>query len=80
MNTVLELIGLWIGINVLAMLIMIIIVPEGGNLSFVNPKVIYKKIKVNWFGAWFLAIIFNITLPILSVPYWIYKIFTIGRK
>lgn len=45
-----------------------------------NPKVIYKNIHVNWFGTMLLTIIFNILLPVISIPYWIYKLCTIGRK
>ena len=50
------------------------------TLSFVNPKVIYNSIKVNWFGCIILTIIINIGLPVASVPYWIYKVCTIGRR
>lgn len=48
--------------------------------SLVNPKVIYKEIPVNWFGVILLTIIFNVCFVIVSVPYWIYKICTLGRK
>lgn len=48
--------------------------------SLVNPKVIYRKIPVNWFGVILLTIIFNVCFVIVSVPYWIYKICTVGRK
>ena len=50
------------------------------NFSFVNPKVIYKNISVNWFGAIILTILLNILLPVIAIPYWIYKLCTIGRK
>ena len=50
------------------------------NPSFVNPIVIYNDIKVNWFGAWLLAIVCNVALPSVAIPYWIYKICTVGRK
>ena len=45
-----------------------------------NPKVIYKNLHVNWFGTMLLTIIFNILLPVISIPYWICKLCTIGRK
>ena len=48
--------------------------------SLVNPKVIYRKLPVNWFGVTLLTIIFNVCFVIVSVPYWIYKICTVGRK
>ena len=50
------------------------------GLSFFNPIVLYNNIKVNWFGASFLAIVFNLMLPSAAVFYWIYKICTVGRK
>lgn len=73
--------GIYLGLNIVAIFIMlVIIVPaQAGNFSFVNPFVIYDNICVNWFGAIILCIIFNIALPIISIPYWIYKIMTIGR-
>ena len=48
--------------------------------NFVNPKVIYNYLKVNWFGVWLLAIICNILCPIVAIVYWFYKICTVGRK
>ena len=51
-----------------------------GNFNFFNPFVIYKKRKVNWFGALLIAIIFNIMFPFVALLYWIYKICTVGRK
>lgn len=50
------------------------------NFSFVNPFVIYKNIKMNWFGTILLAIIFNIMFPLIAVLYWFYKLVTVGRK
>lgn len=68
----------WIAINLICFLIVIF--TEGNNFSFVNPIVIYKNLEVNWFGAILLTIIFNAFFPIISIPYWIYKICTVGRK
>lgn len=73
------LIELYASINAFALLITMLLCIDGANFSYVNPKVIYNNIKVNWFGAWFMAIVFNITLPIIAIPYWIYKLFTVGR-
>ena len=69
----------WIAANILAVFILGITSIDGTNLSFVNPIVIYDNIKVNWFGAWLLAIVCNVGLPIVAIPYWIYKICTVGR-
>lgn len=69
---------LWIAINLICFLIVIF--TEGSNFSFVNPIIIYKNLEVNWFGAILLTIIFNAFFPIISIPYWIYKLCTVGRK
>ena len=73
------LIGLYAAINAFALFITLLLCIDGANFSYVNPKVIYNNIKVNWFGAWFIAIVSNIALPIIAIPYWIYKLFTVGR-
>ena len=75
-----DLIFTWVVINAFIIVGVVICIGNGANFSFVNPKVIYKNIKVNWFGAVVLTIIFNICLPAVSIPYWIYKLFTVGRK
>lgn len=50
------------------------------GLEFVNPIWLYKRYRVNWFGAIFITIIFNmLTLP-FSIGYWFYKLCTVGRK
>ena len=70
----------WIFINIFVLFILIAMSIEGdANFSFVNPLVIYDNLKVNWFGAWFLATLFNVVLPAVAIPYWIYKICTVGR-
>ena len=50
------------------------------GFSYVNPVVIYNNVKVNWLGAALLSIILNIAFPLISIPYWIYKLCTIGRR
>lgn len=65
--------------NAFTPIFIVINADDGCNFSFVNPMVIYDNIMVNWFGAWLLAIVFNILLPTVSIPYWIYKICTVGR-
>ena len=69
----------WAAINAFALFILFFVCIEGGNFSFVNPKVIYDNIGVNWFGAWLLGIVCNILLPVIAIPYWIYKLCTVGR-
>ncbi len=73
-------VGVWVGVNILSLFILLLLSVDGANASFVNPKVIYKDIKVNWFGAWVLTILFNVLLPAIAIPYWIYKLFTVGRQ
>lgn len=50
------------------------------GLAWVNPIWIYQTIKVNWFGAIFLALIANIIIPHIAICYWIYKLCTVGRR
>lgn len=69
----------WAAINIEALFILLILSIDGANFSFVNPIVIYDNIRVNWFGAWLLAITINVLLPVVAIPYWIYKICTVGR-
>ena len=69
----------WITANVLAWFFLAIMSVDGASPSFVNPIVIYNSIKVNWFGAWLLAIVCNVALPVVAIPYWVYKICTVGR-
>ena len=70
----------YMAINVVVYIIIMANCADGANLSFVNPIVIYKNIKVNWFGAVLLTVIANLLFPTVSIPYWIYKICTVGRK
>ena len=50
------------------------------GLEFVNPLYIYRQVQVNWFGAFFLAIVFSALSPLLAFGYWFYKLCTVGRK
>ena len=75
-----ELFALWIIVNIIAVIVLGATFMDGANPSFVNPIVIYNKIKVNWFGAWLLAIVCNVALPAIAIIYWIYKICTVGRE
>lgn len=54
----------------------------GGNtveLDYFTPSSVYKNIKVNWFGAWFIAIACHMCFPVLALFYWIKVLFTLGR-
>lgn len=66
-------------INVMTLLFVAMAADDGVNLSFLNPRVIYDGIRVNWFGAIFLAIVSNLLLPVPAVIYWFYKLCTVGR-
>ena len=56
------------------------VLSEFDDFSFMNPIKIYKTYKVNYLGAAFICIIYNLLCPVGSVGYWIYKICTVGRK
>ncbi len=53
---------------------------NGVGFVWLNPVWIYKTIKVNWFGAVFIALAGNIALPIYAIGYWFYKLCTVGRR
>ena len=75
-----EILFWWVSLNITVLIVLFATCANGANCSFVNPKVIYKNIKVNWFGAWLLAVVCNICFPVVAIPYWIYKLCTIGRQ
>ena len=73
----------WVFVNGIALLALVLMLADGIHIEDIylgNPSRVYNKIEVNWFGAWFIAIAVNILFPALTIPYWIYKIFTVGRK
>lgn len=67
-------------ITILNLLFFFILCIENTTFNFVNPFWLYKNIKVNWFGAFLIGIVLTILLPIISIPYWIYKLCTVGRE
>lgn len=76
-----ELIFVYILANVLVLYVMVNALIHGnGDFSFVNPVVIYNHIRVNWFGAIVICVLVNVLLPTISIPYWIYKLVTVGRS
>ena len=50
------------------------------GFEYVNPVWIYKRYRVNYFGAAVLCILYNLICPIGSICYWIYKLCTVGRR
>lgn len=60
--------------------IIVLSLPDNIGLSFFNPKVLYECWQVNWFGAYFLGILFSVLFAPLSIWYWLYKLCTVGRK
>lgn len=56
------------------------VIRYSSGIEFVNPSVIYKQTRVNWFGAFFLATLYGIMCPIGTAGYWLYKLCTVGRK
>ena len=50
------------------------------GIEFVNPLIIYKQTRVNWFGAILLAVIYGVMCPVATFVYWLYKLCTVGRK
>ena len=78
------LLWLWIALNIICYIVGIMFLLEDAthafNFSFVNPLIIYKNIKVNWFGTVVLTIVLNIVFVTAAVPYWIYKLCTCGRR
>jgi hypothetical protein len=69
--------GIWI---VLGCCLNVRVIKYSFGMEFVNPLVIYKKTKVNWFGAFFLAALYGVMCPICTIGYWFYKLCTVGRK
>lgn len=51
------------------------------NLSIFNPIRNYNVwTQFNWFGIAILTILLNIIFLPYAIVYWIYKLFTVGRK
>ena len=61
-------------------LIIVGVLDEFDDFSFLNPIKIYKTYHVNYFGAALICIIYNLMCPVGSIGYWIYKICTFDRK
>lgn len=51
------------------------------DLSVFNPIRNYDKWDdLNWFGVGVMTLLFNIFFIPYAICYWIYKLFTVGRK
>ena len=51
------------------------------DLSILNPIRNYNEwCRINWFGISVITIILNIICLPWAICYWIYKLFTVGRK
>lgn len=68
------LLNVWCGFMIMVMS------GDGAYLSFVNPIVIYRNVKINWFATILLTIVLNIIFAPLAALYWFYKLCTVGRK
>ena len=56
------------------------LIENADGWEFVNPKIIYERVQVNWFGAIILSLFFNALCPIVSICYWFYKLCTVGKR
>ena len=73
---------LWLW-NLIGVFILGITSDHGECLSTwrLNPIDIYQCFKkVNYFGCFWLTLLFNLICPVVSVCYWFYKLCTVGRK
>lgn len=50
------------------------------GLAWLNPLWLYRHINVNWFGAFFIALVGTLMFIPFAVGYWLYKACTVGRK
>ena len=52
-----------------------------GSFVYLNPLFLYDHhSKLNWFGVICLALLYNLLCPLITIPYWFYKLCTVGRK
>ena len=73
---------IYIAVNIVGLIICLVGL-EGGYIfwnDIFNPKAIYKNMKVNWFGAYLLAIVAFICMTPAAIIYWFYKLCTVGRR
>ena len=53
---------------------------KDNGFAWLNPLFIYRRVRVNGFGAGFIALVANVAFPIIAIVYWMYKLCTVGRK
>jgi Gpi18-like mannosyltransferase len=53
---------------------------EADGFEFVNPMYLYEGGNLNWFGAIFIALIWNLLFAPFALIYWMYKLCTAGRN
>jgi hypothetical protein len=73
------LIAVWIG-SIGPCLVYVL---ENGFETFeetFNPKVKYEEGNLNWFGTIVVTVVVTIILMPIAIIFWIYKLFTIGRR
>lgn len=56
------------------------VIAHSSGIEFVNPLVIYKQTRANWFGAFFLCVLYGAMCPVATLIYWLYKLCTVGKK
>ena len=77
------LIGILIAWNVLGGILCALIANEScaDGWELCNPYWVYQYNKdVNWFGAFFLALLYSLACPLGAICYWFYKLCTVGRN
>lgn len=50
------------------------------DVEFLNPRYLYRRFRVNWFGLTVLTIVLNVLIAPVALCYWFYKLCTVGRK
>ena len=50
------------------------------GFEFLNPRYLYRRFRVNWFGLTVLTIVLNALIAPVALCYWFYKLCTVGRK
>ena len=56
------------------------IVAYSDGCEFFNPLYCHKHARVNWFGAFMVALGFNLLSPLWAAGFWFYKLCTVGRR
>jgi hypothetical protein len=78
-------VGLWHTVGFVIWLMLgacfnVQVIGRASGIEFVNPLVIYKQTRVNWFGAIVVATLYGVMCPVVTCIYWLYKLCTVGRR